>query len=357
MTSVAVQVERPARAGRGGCARRRVLVLLAGAGALLAGPAGPPAAARTTGVDARAAAEQEVRALALLSGAAQAARSRSWWGTQHVTAVVGGVTTSGLLEVRHAAGEATRVQQAGGTGEAVVVPGGALDGELLQLLAARYELSVAGPGRCAGRDGHVVQARRPGGAVAARLWVDGATGLVLRREVFDAGGRLLRTSAYVDLAVDAVPTGLSTGGPDAPPSALPDAELQALGAPARLPGGYVLFEGRRPRPRRGPVLQLAYSDGLSTVSLFRQPGALGPGVPAGWSTADVDGTRVLVGGGSPGRLVWQAGTEVLVLVGDAPREDLLAAVAVLPHHAPGDGLPDRFGRGLARVGSWLDPTA
>jgi hypothetical protein len=47
---------------------------------------------------------------------------------------------------------------------------------------------------------------------------------------------------------------------------------------------------------------------------------------------------------------------VFTLLSDAPPETVGAAVRVLPHEkAPRRGLLARLGRGLARVGSWLNP--
>ena len=105
-----------------------------------------------------------------------------------------------------------------------------LDERLLGLLAQHYDLAVAGEGRCVGRAAHVVEARRPGvagaGAVAGRFWLDAASGLVLRREVYDARGERLRSSAFVELSVQA-PTAVAR-----PAAALrtdPDAGAARLG--------------------------------------------------------------------------------------------------------------------------------
>ncbi|HLZ37665.1 MAG TPA: hypothetical protein VKP64_07865 [Mycobacteriales bacterium] len=45
---------------------------------------------------------------------------------------------------------------------------------------------------------------------------------------------------------------------------------------------------------------------------------------------------------------------VYTMMADAPAEVVAAAVAALPP-AAGEGPLRRLGRGLARVGSWLDP--
>jgi parvulin-like peptidyl-prolyl isomerase len=61
-------------------------------------------------------------------------------------------------------------------------------GGAVGVLAAHYSLTVVGREQVAGRDADVVAARRPdaktGDPDAARFWLDRASGLVLRREVY-----------------------------------------------------------------------------------------------------------------------------------------------------------------------------
>ena len=60
---------------------------------------------------------------------------------------------------------------------------------LVSLLAANYVVTVAGRGQVAGRPARIVTVRRPGGGVAAWFWLDSATSLPLRKEMFDARAR------------------------------------------------------------------------------------------------------------------------------------------------------------------------
>ncbi len=127
--------------------------------------------------------------------------------------------------------------------------------------------------------------------------------------------------------------------------------------PAELPGGYLLVASARPVHDGTPLLHLTYSDGLSTVAVFTQPGTVGGGPGPGWAPVHRDGSDVWVLPGAPERLVWGAAGAVLTIVSDAPHEDLLAAVAALPHDPrPDDGALPRLRRGVARVASWVDPT-
>ncbi len=340
--------------------RVRPALLVLGAGAVLM--SGLPAAAAPTEPAGRVRPAGDQEALALLGDAAHAARNRSWTGTQYVATWRGGVASSSVSEVHHDPWSGTRVS-GGPSSVASSLPAVGLDEQLLGQLADRYELSVLGVGTSSGRRAQVVEARRRDGQVAGRFWLDTDTGLPLRREVWDPHGRRLRSSAYVDLVVDA---DAAASRPAADPGALTVQPLQPLqpvqpgsaagwAAPARLPGGYAMFDSGRPAGA-GAVLHQAYSDGLSTVSLFSQPGSLGQ-VPAGYRRQEVAGTPVWVQAGTPERLVWSGGGQVFTMISDAAHDDLLAAVGSLPRDGRTDGgLLRRLGRGLARVGSWLDPT-
>ena len=141
----------------------------------------------------------EPAALRLLERAAQAPATTAYSGTQYVTAwtvAAGRRATSRVVEVRHepAAGTTWRAGGAGVSPAAEVHEAGSPTPSLLGvgavgLIARHYSLSTAGPGRVAGRAVDVVEAHRPSstaaGPVIARFWLDSATGLVLRREVYD----------------------------------------------------------------------------------------------------------------------------------------------------------------------------
>jgi sigma-E factor negative regulatory protein RseB len=243
-----------------------------------------------------------------------------------------------------------------------------LDRALLRVLAGAYELRVAGPGRCTGREADVVEARRPaGGAVAGRFWLDRETGLLLRREVYDEQGRRVLSSAFVDLqmtpaVVGASPTvrGSADRGSPVSRSELESMREQGWHVPKELPGRFALFETRTrdhgEDGSREQVLHLAYSDGLSTTSLFAQPGDLGAEPPEGFVRREVGGHPVWAKDGSPERLVWAGGGRVWTLVSDAPDSAVAAAVETLPHEAlPDTGARARIERGLSRLGSWLNP--
>lgn len=362
-----------------GTPRRLRAVGLLSCVALLA--AGAPAVA-----DARTSA-REARALALLERAVRAARTVGYTGTHYVASWSAGASTSTLADVQHdpARGSvvpAAATNGAGGTDPGVVGPS-RLDRQLLAVLAEQYDLVVAGDGRCAGRAAAVVEARRAGvdgaGAVAGRLWLDHDSGLLLRREVYDDAGRRVRSSAFVDLDVTSgavsgagyatQPVTAGERAMRAPVAALRadlDSGLSRLRqhgwhVPDGLPRGLVLFDVRLRDGAAGadaePALaHLSYSDGLSTVSLFAQRGALGAGPGGGFRQTSMGGVPVWVHDATPSRVVWSGGGQVWTLVSDAPAEAVEATVLSLPHDPPADdGLLPRLARGLGRLGSALNP--
>lgn len=136
------------------------------------------------------------------------------------------------------------------------------------------------------------------------------------------------------------------------------AQLAALRAsgwpvPGPLPGGLTLFSARRAATTAGQVVDLAYSDGLSVVSVFVQRGRL-PAVLPGWRETGLRGNRLYVRNPGEPDLTWSAGGFVYTVVAGAPSPTVAAVVNALPHQAP-LGFWARMKRGLRRLLSWLDP--
>ena len=369
---------------------RGLLVVLVGAGVLAGAvpatagsgaPGGRPALAPSAG-DAPPAGRSsspaeagEERALALLAQAAQAARDLTYSGTQYVATWREDAGSTALVDIRHSpltGAVVTVPPTAAGPGrdEEVSVDTTAIDERLLEVLASSYALVVDGDGRCAGRSATVVEARRDDGSAAGRFWLDDASGLVLRREVYDDQGRRLRSSAFLDLELTAAPepvTPVLVASSSPSPVAVAGrrvgkrelARLRRDGwpLPEELPGGLRLFDARvRDHGEGRSVLHLAYSDGLSMLSLFSQRGRLGTEPVRGFERTEVEGAPVWVRGSSPERVVWAGGGRVWTLVTDAPAGVVREAVTALPHdRPPRDGVMARLGRGLSRLGGMLNP--
>ena len=351
--------------------RLRLLLVLTSVGALATCGTASAFVDPIAGDEAHA---RSARALGMLESAARSARTLTWSGTQYVSSWQGGTESSALLDVQHdpVAGSVVRVLAPGTA--AAELPAGQLDARLLGLLADRFELVLTGSATSAGRTVKVVEARRSDRSVAGRFWVDDASGIVVRREVLDAQGRTVRAAAFVDLVV-AGAQGAGAQGAGAPgtaaqqvaaqgtepvaevPQPLPTgqpldtvalARLEAQGWPVQrsLPGDLELYDARL---HDGQVLQLSYSDGLSTTSVFAQHGVL----PA----VDTTGAHTASAGG-PERVVWSGAGMTWTLLSDAPQETVDAAVDAMPHAdgpKPDDAVLPRTWRGMGRVGSWLNP--
>ena len=70
---------------------------------------------------------------------------------------------------------------------------------LLTLLQSNYQVVYAGRGSADDRAALVVEVRRPDGGLAARFWLDAATKLPLRREIFASGARMISEDAFTSL--------------------------------------------------------------------------------------------------------------------------------------------------------------
>lgn len=238
-------------------------------------------------------------------------------------------------------------------------------------LGAKYDVLVAGHDRLLDRPCTKLEIRRRlDGSLAERLWLDDGTGLVLRRESYARDGDLARLGAHLGLDLSprrAAPVrraGRDRRGDGPPPpapgvAALTDREVAALreaGWPLEdsLPGGYARTAVYALSTPDSQPLQAVYRDGLYSLSVFQQAG------PPDWSSLPPGATRVEElswqayewPGALPQRLVWEAGGRTWSIVGDAPREELLAAAGALAD-AESAGLGQRLRESVRRLWSWL----
>ena len=99
------------------------------------------------------------------------------------------------------------------------------------MLAGHYDIAFAGTQLLAGRHTNVLEARRPGvtggaAAVAGRFWLDCATGMVLRRDVLDDDGAVVRTTSFDLLHVGAAAPCFATSA--APATRLDEPWLRSI---------------------------------------------------------------------------------------------------------------------------------
>jgi sigma-E factor negative regulatory protein RseB len=318
--------------------------------------------------------------LRLLSEAASACQHVAYRGVQRTAWRGPGGSWSSLLNVWHQQDHQTLIQAAtmpaalalprtsstdsNGDGDDDVGqrdPEGVMTmtSQMVGLLAENYRVFLAGRGQVAGRPVRELVLRHLDGRLAARFWLDNVTKLPLRRETFDGHARMVSDDMFVSFklgspAVAAVPrTASAPGGKPLAGGQL--ARLQAAGwpLPARLPGQLTLLRASETGGPSDAVVDLAYSDGLSVISLFVQRGHL-PAQLNGWSEVALRGDHVYASGRDQRSVAWSARGFVYTLIADAPDQTLDQVVGVLPHNG-GPGFFGRMGRGLRRLVSWLDP--
>jgi sigma-E factor negative regulatory protein RseB len=321
---------------------------------------------------------QNDEAVALLQRAMVARSSTPWNGTQIVTTWgPSGKPTSWMVDLSHEPGHGTTALVHGSTTgleDLTYVPDGDgpesstdVDGlGPVGLLSRTYTLTVSSGQQVAGYPTTRVDAVRSDGSVAARLWIDRSTGLLLRRELLDATGHVTHSAAFVDFVpgeVQSLSAGQNVTSPWSEEVGAGDLAALRKGGwpcPEHLAGQLVLYDVRRTAAGQTPqVLHLAYSDGLVTVSVFEERGHLDTSALSRYTPTKVDHHIVYVRPSTAGTgdvLTWQAGGIVFTVVADAPSSTIGAVLAGLPTGESSSGGWSRVGRGLHRVGSWVDPT-
>jgi MucB/RseB N-terminal domain len=304
-------------------------------------------------------AESEDTGLHLLREAAIAGRARGYSGTQYVTTWGHSGAVSSVLEVRNVPGRGLTVRPRPSDPVQAADPGTPAGGMtspsefMLEVLARNYRVVAAGRGHACGRPARLANVLRPDGTVAARYWLDEAGGLVLRRELLDGDGRVVHAGAFVDLTLDPAGEGVVSvmvaGG-----FALTEVPRLSAGGwrfPRALPGHLELFAAHNTSPG---YLYLGYSDGLSVVSVFIQPGVLDGERLHGWHAEQRSGHTIWIRDSAGQETIWASGGHVYTVFADAPADMVDAAVAALPHE-PVPDLWTRLGRGASRLLSWVNP--
>lgn len=289
----------------------------------------------------------------------------AWWGS--------GGSTAAVVQVWHRPGGAILARSSSTAGAGQVQAGGPASGTvldqsqimtltpaLLALMRRNYVITYAGRGSVDGRPARLVAVRAPSGALAARFWLDAATRLPLRRELFGSGGAIFSEDAFINLSVGDGQLRALPGADAQPwPGRLTDGELAALRARGwPLPGGAVaglaLFGASQTGTAGGQVVELSYSDGLSVISLFVQRGELPKTLP-GWRRISARGTGAVYATDSQDRsITWAAHGYVYTMISDAAPAAVSRALRQFPHQPPG-GFWERMDRGFRRIVSWANP--
>lgn len=326
-------------------------------------------------------------AVAALERATTAASAVAYTGTRVVSRWTShGSSSSELVRVTNVPGHGQTVSVQGTAAYAGTVSftaqGDAVPPSVnVALLERNYRLEVGATATVAGRQVDVVRALRADGTVAGVFWIDQQTGLLLRRAVYDANGQAVQDGSFVSVqyasthalsnqatspAVSPTPRPTPSASSATPESLAPSAwptsvdsngveQLRDSGCPCpdSLPGGMALVDVRT----TGNVVHLSYSDGLSTSSVFVEPGQLAAVTSlAGFTHVKRGSSWVwLSDTASDERLTWSSRGHVFTLVTDAPDATIAATVSALPFDADDEGMLGRIDRGLARITSWISP--
>jgi sigma-E factor negative regulatory protein RseB len=324
---------------------------------------------------------EAVRAVRLLSQAAQATIVTSYQGKEVVTRWSEGGGSVLVSSIWHVSGGQTVTQTLAAGASLSSQPYLSADTDsqspegvlgvtapLVQLLESHYVVAYAGTGSADDRTAQVVEAWRGDGSIAARFWLDDATKLPLEREVFDTAAHVISQDVFIDVSFaspgasprQAAPASARVSADPQGPWTEPLSRHQLLAlrargwlVPSELPGGLSLFTGAKTEAGTGNVLDLGYSDGLSVVSVFEQHGNL-PATLPGWRKTKVNGHVVFVAQPDQRLLTWAGRGTVYTVMADAPAQTVDAVVGALPHDGPA-GFWKRMSRGMGRLASWANP--
>jgi negative regulator of sigma E activity len=301
------------------------------------------------------------QARAALARAVSSSDSVGYSGVQSFWARSGGQVVRAAVQVRAVPGQGIQAQVLDRSGQPVgsgftpaTIAARMVDHKLMKLLEENYALIGWGDARAAGRGATVVEAWRSG-HLAARWWVDDASGIVLGRQAFDDHDHQVMSVAFTDVRVsrstailEHLPARLDVPTTDTVLTLSNAPELARTGWFCRSDlAGLSLVRLRTDSALAPQAVHLVYSDGLATVSVFEQRGQLSA-TPRG-STWDT-GLRAYTQEGASSVASWQSGGTVFTVVTDGSTGLLAQAVGSLPHEPrPERTTMERIREGWAKL--------
>ena len=203
-----------------------------------------------------------------------------------------------MLDIVHAASQGSEISVVGSSSapgakafvQRATTTGAAIDGGPLTLLQATYQLVYKCCTDTIGRTAVLVEAWRDDQTLAARFWIDTATGLLLQRQLFSVDGTtMVRATVFTELEIEdseflghlppMVPNGVESMGMGKVDDLRSAGWVCAAGA-ALVAQLYDVH-----KDTSNGSLQFSYSDGLFNVSLFEQRGSAATRPPSPGSAA------------------------------------------------------------------------
>ncbi|MBC5825820.1 MAG: hypothetical protein GIW99_06195 [Candidatus Eremiobacteraeota bacterium] len=202
----------------------------------------------------------------------------------------------------------------------------------------------------AGRPARVLElVSKHTGALAERMWTDEKTKLPLRRENYHADGTIASKTGFDNIKIVtnlpkelfdlAVPSGMTLvpgaayGRSTSDVNTLISSAKFKFANPTYLPYGFTLQKGSVDTHEGVETVQLVYSDGIQSFSLFENPTGQLPSfdqsAPKQIKIGDKDGESAYVGGDA--LISWNANGLNLTMVGDlTPKELATIGASIAP---------------------------
>lgn len=271
----------------------------------------------------------------LLNHAAAASRTTTLQGEQEVQVRHRAGYWVTEVAVRSQAGQGLELQVGKDTASRFV----AVDDSAVGDPGGSYQLSGGQEAVVAGRPATVVTARAHG-REAARWWLDRDQGFLLWQETYGTSGEVIQSSGFTSVEVAAgetpmlnhLPPRLAVGQNQAALSVAQSPQLNSVGwTCAESLAGMSLVQVEADRGDAPGQVQTVYSDGVHTVSVLQQRGAL-TRPPGGFVWDPEVGTYRNVG--MTTMLAWQSSDTVFTVATDGGPELARRVMEQLPHQAP-----------------------
>jgi peptidoglycan/xylan/chitin deacetylase (PgdA/CDA1 family)/negative regulator of sigma E activity len=307
-------------------------------------------------------------ALSWLRSGATAPRRVSYEGTKSITVWAGQVAAS-QVQIYHAAPDMTRLEYlpAGSQPKRIVVIKGRtlmeyspasreiierpapeadeeiLTRDVLPRILSSYNVSFGGLEAVAGRTARVINVEgKFGGRPSLRIWIDRERRLILRFERRNPDGTLQEASAFLSIQYDPAfapdlftvpaPQGTQVRQQRRAKSLSLDEIARRVGftpqVPSHLPSGFQMIHSVVRQIQGQPTAVFAYSDGISSLTLFESRGAKAP--PRGRAVRIGPAEGVITSRGAANVVHWNGHGISFTLVGDLPQDELVQVASSVP---------------------------